>query len=135
VEKEIRYRGNQCSKRDVIDDILNTSALIARRERNTGETNKKYFSEVARGLLQFKSYLTNGVFRIDEAIIAGAKAALLAAKIKAGHTGELPYFEPSMKKSEFLIQHSEYSDLNKLPPEPLFYWHHALNFLFASPAR
>jgi len=132
VEKEIRYRGNQCSKNDVIDDILNTSALIARRERNTGEINKKYFSEVTRGLLQFKSYLTNGVFRIDEAIVGGAKAALLAAKIKTGHTGELPHFEARMKKSEFLIQHPEYNDLNKLPPEPLFYWHHALNIIFPS---
>ena len=120
MEKEIRYRGNQCSKNDVIDDILNTSALIARRERNTGETKKKYFSEVARGLLQFKSYLANGVFRIDEAIVGGAKAALLAVKIKTGHTGELPHFEARMKKSEFLIQHPEYSDLNKLTPEPLF---------------
>jgi hypothetical protein len=98
VEKEIRYRGNQCSKDDVIKDILNTSALIARRERNTGETSKKYFSEVTRGLLQFKSYLTNGIFRIDEAIIGGAKAALLAATIKVGHTGELPRFETGMKK-------------------------------------
>jgi hypothetical protein len=31
-----------------------------------------------------------------------------------------------------LIQHPEYNDLNKLPPEPLFYWHHALNILFPS---
>jgi hypothetical protein len=114
----------------VIDDIVNTAALIARRERNTGETNKKYFNEVTRGLLQFKSYLTNGVFRIDEAIVGGAKAALLAAKIKAGHSGELPHFEAGMKKSDHLIQQPEYFDLNKLPPEPLFYWHHALNILF-----
>ena len=130
VEKEIRYRGNQCGTNDVIDDIINAAALIARRERNTTEPHKSYFGEIKLGLLQFKAYLTNGIFRIDEAIVGGAKAALLAAKIKTGNADGLPQFEVGMKKSDFLVQHPEYINLNKLQSEPLFYWCHALNLLF-----
>jgi len=129
VEKEIRYRGNQCGRNDVIDDIFNAAVLIARRERNTEEPYKSYFAEMKPGLLQFKAYLTNGTFRIEEAIVSGAKAALLAAKIKTGNGDNLPQFEDGMKKSDFLVKHPEYIDLNKLQPEPLFYWYHALNLL------
>jgi hypothetical protein len=131
VEKEIRYRGNQCSKDDVISDIINTAALIARRERNTKDPHKTYFEEIKRGLLQFRAYQTKGNFRIEEATVSGAKAALLAARIKTGNTEPLPLFEVGMKKSDFLLQRPEYIDLNKLQPEPLFYWHQALRLLTA----
>jgi hypothetical protein len=129
VEKEIRYRGNQCGRNDVVDDIMNAAVLIARRERNTEEPYKGYFAEMKLGLLQFKTYLTNGTFRIEEAIVGGAKAALLAAKIRSGNVEGLPQFEPGMKKSDFLVRQPEFIDLNKLQAEPLFYWYHALNLL------
>lgn len=130
VEKEIHYRGDTCSKSEVIDDIIHTAALIARRERNTAEPHKSRFREIRTGLLQFKTYLTSSNFRIEEAILGGSKAALLAAKIKTGNTAALPQFEQGMKKSDFLIQHPDYIDLNKLSPEPLFYWYHALQLIF-----
>jgi hypothetical protein len=127
VEKEIRYRGNRCDRNEVLDDIINTAAMIARRERNTGDPHKSYFAEMKLGLLQFKTYLTNGTFRIEEAIVGGAKAALLAAKLKSGNKDRLPQFEAGTKKSDFLVSNPEFIDLNKLSAEPLFYWFHALN--------
>jgi hypothetical protein len=130
VEKEIKYRGNKCSRDDVFKDIVNTAAMIARREKNLEEPHKSYFNEIRLGLLQFKSYQTTSTFRIDEAITGSAKAALLATKIRAGHTDALPKFDPSLKKSDYLVHHEEYIYLNKLPAEPLFYWHHTLNILY-----
>ena len=129
VDKEISYRGNKCSRDDVFRDIVDTAAMIARREKNVEEPYKSYFREIKLGLLQFKSYQTTSAFRIDEAITGSAKAALLATKIRAGHTVALPKFDPSVKKSDYLIQHEEYIYLNKLPAEPLFYWYHTLSIL------
>jgi hypothetical protein len=89
--------------------------MIAKRDKNIYEPDTSYFKEIKLGLLQFKSYQTTSSFRIEEAVIGSAKAALLAAKIRAGHTGPLPIFEPSRKKNDYLIQKAEYSYLNKLP--------------------
>jgi len=85
---------------------------------------------VKKGLLQFINYQTRGNFRIEEAIIAGAKAALLAARIKTGDASPLPVYEESMKKADYLLTQPEYIDLNKLQVEPLFYWHHAMRIMY-----
>lgn len=127
VEKEIAYRGGNCTRNDVFDDIVNTATMIARREKNLEEPYKSQFKEIQRGLLQFKAYQTSSAFRIEEAICASAKAALLATKIQTGQIDALPRFQPDLKKADFLIQRSEYIHLNKLSAEPLFYWHHILN--------
>jgi hypothetical protein len=129
VEKEIAYRGHSCTRDEVIMDIITTGLLIARREKNTREPDVSHFKEIKTGLLQFKSYQTNTAFRIDEAITASAKAALLVTKIQAAHIDALPLFHRGMQKSDFLIQHPDYMYLNKLPPEPLYYWSQAISFL------
>jgi hypothetical protein len=131
VEKEIKYRGNQCSREGVFTDIVETAAMIAKREKNTEEPHKSYFKEIKLGLLQFKSYQTTSAFRIEEAITGSAKAALLAAKIKAGHTDALPKFEPGIQKNDYLIQHPAYLHLNKLPVEALYYWHHTILIFYS----
>ena len=130
VLKEIKYRNSKCSPEDVFQDILETAAMIAKRDKNIYEPDTSYFKEIKLGLLQFKSYQTTSSFRIEEAVIGSAKAALLAAKIRAGHTDALPIFEPSRKKNDYLIQKAEYSYLNKLPTEALFYWYHIVHAFF-----
>jgi nucleotidyltransferase AbiEii toxin of type IV toxin-antitoxin system len=134
VAKEITYRGGACTPDQVLEDIVAAAALVARRERNKEEPHKAHFAEMKRGLLQFINYQTRGAFRIDEAITAGAKAALLAARIKTRDTSPLPVFEAGMKKNDYLVIQSAYIDLNKLQVEPLFYWHHALRLLYPQPA-
>jgi hypothetical protein len=128
-EKEIAYRGGKCTRDDVFHDIVGTASMIARREKNLEEPYQSQFKEIQRGLLQFKAYQTSSAFRIEEAICASAKAALLAAKIKTGQVEALPRFQPDMKKADYLIQRPEYIHLNKLSAESLFYWYHTLNLL------
>jgi len=130
VTKEIAYRGGTCTPDQVVDDIVAAAALLARRERNKEEPYKTYFSEMKRGLLQFIAYQTRGAFRIDEAIVAGAKAALLAARIRTGDNSPLPVYDKEMKKADYLVTEPSFIDLNKLSVEPLFYWHHALLLLY-----
>lgn len=129
VAKEIAYRGNACSREDVLDDIIQTGLLIARRERNKEEPHAANFAEIRLGLLQFRAYQMAAPFRIDEAILASAKAALMAAKIKIGSNGQNETFPPEGKKSDYLIAHSDCVFLNKLPPEPLFYWRKTYDLL------
>ena len=127
VQKEIQYRGNRCGLDDVYRDIIETGSLIARREKNTEEPYKSYFEEIKRGLLQFKSYQTTSAFRIDEAIIGSAKAAVLIKKIQDKDDSPLPRFEAGLKKADYLIHNPQYIHLNKLSVEALFYWYHAIN--------
>lgn len=126
VLKEIKYRDNTCTTEDVVNDIIETGLLIARRETNKSELHLSNFNEIRRGLLQFKAYSTKGFFRIEEAIIASAKSALLAAKIRRNNMEVLAPFDKSRNKSDFLIELPDYIYLNKLPAEPLYYWYQAL---------
>jgi hypothetical protein len=126
VIKEIIYREANYNRNDVLDDIIQTGLLIARRERNKSEPHASNFKEIQRGLLQFKPYQMNSFFRIDEAIISSAKAAYMAACIKMRAGSKLEIYQPEYSKQDFLIQQAEYNFLNKLQAEPLFYWYKTL---------
>jgi hypothetical protein len=128
-QKEIEYRGKQFSMNDVITDIMETALLIANREKNKNEPDLSNFKELRFGLLQFKAYQTNSFFRIEEAITAAAKAALLAASIRAGKKGAVNIYDPSIKKTDYLIRDAKYNFLNRLQPEPLYYWHKTIQLL------
>jgi hypothetical protein len=129
VIKEIHYRSGSYSRNDVLDDIVQTGLLIARREKNKGEPYLSNFKEIQRGLLQFKPYQMTSFFRIDEAIVSSAKAAYMAARIKAGLNGNLELFQSGYDKQSLLIQNPNYNFLNKLQAEPLFYWHKAIKLI------
>lgn len=129
VTKEITYRGNANTREEVLQDIINTALTIAKRESNKEDPHMSNYREIQRGLLQFKAYQTNSFFRIEDAIISAAKAALLAAKLKTNGTGGLEFFKADVKKADYLIQHPEFIFLNKLQAEPLFYWNKAINIL------
>ena len=79
--------------------------------------------------MQFKSYQVTSFFRIDEAITAAAKAALLAAIIKAGITEKIEPFTAGLNKKDYLIEHPDYIFLNKLPVEPLYYWRKTIEII------
>jgi hypothetical protein len=79
--------------------------------------------------MQIKSYLITGVFRIDEAIEAAAKAAFMAAKIKTRNNEPLEIFDKKRDINDYLIKdqpHNYLNKLKKLPNGALFYWNHAL---------
>ena len=122
VTREIAYRGHTCTREDVLDDIIQTGLLIARKDRNKQDPDVSNFAEIKRGLQQFTSYVINRPFRIEDAIIASSKAALMAAKIKIGDDSPLPIYPEGASKAEFLINHPDCVYLNKLQGEALFYW-------------
>src|ERR1035437_5056479 len=104
VSKEIIYRNNKCNRDNVIQDIIDTALLIAKREANKVEPGVSNFKEIQMGLLQFKAYQMASFFRIDEAITAAAKAALLAARIRSNKKGKIELFNSGIKKEECLIE-------------------------------
>ena len=129
VVKEIGYRGIEDTPHSVLDDIINTAILIANRERNKEEPHLSNFLEIQTGLKQFRTYQVTSFFRIDEAITAAAKAALLAAIIKAGIMEKIEPFIAGLNKKDYLIEHPDYIFLNKLPVEPLFYWRKTIEII------
>lgn len=129
VQKEIIYRGNKCTREDVLEDIIQTGLLIAKREKNKTEPHLSNYKEIQRGLLQFKPYQMGSFFRIEEAIVSSAKAALMAAMIKSGSNKAVEGFLAEYNKQDYLVQNPEYTFLNKLQPEALFYWYKTLQTL------
>jgi hypothetical protein len=117
------------TREDVIQDIIHTGLLMAKREKNNEEPHASNFKEIQKGLLQFKAYQMSSFFRIEEAIVASSKSALMAARIKTGESGPSELFTPGRNKQDYLISHPDYLFLNKLTTEALFYWHKALKTL------
>jgi hypothetical protein len=129
VVKEIAYRGNTCSRENVLNDIIQTALMIAKREKNKEEPYLSQYKEIQRGLTQFIPYQMKPSFRLDQAITATAKAALLAAKIKSESYTLPAIYAPGFNKNQFLIEHSSYNFLNKLQAEPLFYWNQTIKLI------
>lgn len=123
------YRNGTYNREDVLNDIIQTSLLIAKREKNKKEPYLSNFKEIKKGLLQFKQYQMTSFFRIDEAIVASAKAAYVAARINADIYGDLEVFQKGYNKQDFLIHNPKYIFLNKLQPEALFYWFKSLEII------
>jgi hypothetical protein len=127
--KEIEYRKvqNINSIDAILNDIIETSLLIAKRENQLNEKDKNNYAELLRGINQFNHFVYNGAFRIEDAQLASAKAAFLAANILSKSKSKIIRF--NVKKAEHLtiIQHPEYNFLNKklkfvAKGEALYYW-------------
>lgn len=130
-QKEIAYRtGNTVTKEAVLNDIINTSLLIASMGKFF-DPNSEY-KHVATGLNQLKSYIYEGAFRSDEAILASSKAAHLAAMVLTGYNGEIMRWEDGGDIKDYFVRPIEYQFLNRrrnIPGAPLFYWYQTLGML------
>jgi len=134
---EISYRPekNINSVQQVLNDIIDTSILIAKKDILKGDEEKSKFAEINSGLNQFRSSVFVGKFGISEAQVAGSKAACLASIILADYKGKMQKFSPDIPLSDYLITHPEYNFLNKrlkyvAQGEALFYWHKSIDFLY-----
>lgn len=131
VQKELKYRNLDVSQIEVLDDITNTSILLAKREKNKLSHEKEYFKELQQGLKQFGSFLIEGAFTIEDAIIASAKAAIIANRLKKNNLTQLPIFS-DQDVSELKIE-GELNFLNKLKKlkdkSAFFYWWQVVNEL------
>lgn len=136
VVNEITYRPERVigSAEEVLKDIIETGLLIARREMQTGDENKAKFVEISTGINQFGHFVYVGNFRIEQAQVASAKAAYLAAVILADYTGDLLKHDETKPMTEYLIAHPDYNFLNKrlkfvARGEALFYWYQVVKLL------
>ncbi len=136
-QKEIAYRtANAISQEAVLNDIINTSLMIASQGKFF-DPNKEY-QHISTGLTQLKSYIYNGAFRSDEAVLASAKASYLAAIILTGYEGEIIRWQSGDDIKKYFVNPIEYQFLNKrrnIPGGPLFYWHQTLTMLGKNTGR
>jgi hypothetical protein len=85
-----------------------------------------YLLQRLSGIKQFGYFVYNGNFRIDDAIVAAAKAAVIAAAVKSDFTGSLPVYNARTANTQEIITHPDYIFLNKklrnISGGALFYW-------------
>lgn len=136
VEGEIKYRPERGIKsgEDALQDTIATALLIARREKQLSEVDKKHFEYLSKGIGQFTHFVYTSPFRIEHALVASAKAAYLAAIALTKYIGELVRFNENIPLTDFLISHPEYNFLNKQlkainKGEALFYWFQTIKLL------
>jgi hypothetical protein len=129
--KEIGYRAqNNITQEAVLHDIINTSLIVSSQGKFLDPGGS--YQHVALGLTQLKSYIYQGAFRKDEAVLASAKSAYLAAMILSGHEGEILRWRNENDIQEYFVKPIEFQFLNKrrnIPGGPLFYWYHTLSLL------
>lgn len=130
-QKEIAYREEEhLTTETVLNDIINTSLMIGSLGKFFDP--KGEFQHIARGLTQLKSYIYNGSFRLDDAVLASSKAAYLAAMIVTGYEGKIQRWQSGDDITKYSIAPIEYQFLNKrrnIPGAPLFYWYQTLSLL------
>ena len=129
--KEIAYRPeHKITTEEVLNEIINTSLMIGSLGKFF-DPNKD-FKHIEDGLNQIKSYIFNGAFRIDEAVLASSKVAYLAAIIITGYEGDIVHWKDGDDIMKYKIDPMDYNFLNKrinIPGSPLFYWYQALSLL------
>ncbi|MBN2683109.1 MAG: nucleotidyl transferase AbiEii/AbiGii toxin family protein [Bacteroidales bacterium] len=125
VAEEISMRKIVIVGKDVLDDIVDTALLIARRDKNKDKDAEK-FKEILLGLSKINNFIISGNFRIDEAIEASAKAAWFALKLERNNYDSMTLFNEKMDVSQLNIKDKEWGFLNKLKKsnKPAFYYWH-----------
>lgn len=129
---ELQYRALPLTTDDVLTDILATALILARRENQPTKSDTEKYEALALGVKQFGYFVYNGNFRIDDAVVASAKAALLAASIRTNTMGVLPVYD-AQTCGACLITHTDYTFLNKklrnVRGGALFYWSEVIKLL------
>ena len=98
------------------------------------KVDEEKFAELRKGINQFGHFVYLGNFRIEEAQLAGAKAAYLAAHILSKSGDDINRFNEAIEMKNYLIAHPEYNFLNKrlkfvAKGEALFYWNEVVKLL------
>jgi len=136
VKNELQYRSAlSATKEDVLMDMISTAELIAKRNSQDSASDNDKFAEIQNGLKRFNYYTINRPFRIEQAIVASAKVAVVAAKILKGDHTPLLRVPNGVQRSDYLIpfEITRYAYLNRklrsVATDAQFYWHTALKIL------
>lgn len=132
---EISYRQDvPLTVDDVLDDIIQTGLILANRDKQSTAANNEKYKELTVGINQFKYFLYRGNFRIEEAQVASAKAAYLAALIKTNAADPPLRFDKEVPLKSYIIDHPNFNYLNKkiknVPGGALFYWYQTITLLY-----
>ena len=137
-EQEIGFRKStnkeyEITVEDVLNDTFETCLTITRRQKNPSTQTTAKFKLLEKAIRSFGAgYLMQGHFRIENAMAASARVALLIAKILKNDMSSIDYYE-GHDITELIIEHSDYAYLNRLKRQPdksiFYYWHQALTLL------
>lgn len=132
---EIKYRPEREIKSvdQVLNDIIDTALLIAKKDILKTEDEKARFAEINTGINQFRHFVFVGKFEILEAQVASSKSAYLASIILT-NSNELQKFNKTIPLNDYLITDPDYNFLNKrlkfvAKGEALFYWYQTIKLL------
>lgn len=133
---EIKFRPERgiVSVEDVLKDTVATALIVARNTAQLNEEDRVVYTYFTKGVQQFGHYVYTANFRIEQAQVAVAKAAYLAAIVL---TDALSFekFDSAVPLNEYMINHPDYNFLNKqlkfvAKGEALFYWNRTIALLF-----
>ena len=130
--QQIEYRKLAITTDDVIDDIFNTALLLAKREKNKTEPDKSRFAELQSGLKMFGGHLIRRKFRIEDAIVAAAKAACFTQNIKSSTENSFELFRADSAVFDHDILNTDFNFLNRFKrtnKQAYFYWYKCLEMM------
>ena len=124
-KNELGYSGHsEKSHLDALEDSFNTAHLIATR----GRGNKKDFEELSRGIKGLASFMSDGKFFIDDAVVCSSHVAYLTQLLKIPDPMVIKRYDPNIDLTAIEIR-GDYKHLNKLKknnPEAFFYFNEAV---------
>lgn len=133
---EIKFRPERgiVSVEDVLKDTVATALIVARNTAQLNEEDRVAYTYFTKGIQQFGHYVYTANFRIEQAQVAVAKAAYLAAIVLTDAVS-FEKFDSAVPLNEYMINHPDYSFLNKqlkfvAKGEALFYWNRTIALLF-----
>lgn len=132
---EIDYRkdsDSDLSPELALQDTIDTCLIITKRGKGNADEKGK-FTQLQKGIIAFGTgYLMTGNFRIDDAIVAAAKVAYLAAKLLVNDLSPMSRYKGEDIKP-LNIENQEWSFLNRLKRQPdkssFYYWYQTVQIL------
>lgn len=120
--KELEFRKLELSRKDVLDDIIETSLLVTRFPGGNKDDSPE-LRELLNGLNRFKSYPIAVKYRADDAILSASKAAYIASCLKNGKS-KIDFYigesEPAILNLPEKFKHI--AKLKRRLPEAYYYW-------------
>ncbi|MDO9577353.1 MAG: nucleotidyl transferase AbiEii/AbiGii toxin family protein [Candidatus Cloacimonadales bacterium] len=132
VAAEIEYRKLSIDSDEVLHDVIATAKLIASQGKLEFKEDQEHYREILTGIKALNEFLINERFRLEDAVLASAKAALLAAKLLRKDNSSLQLFSPELNILDYMIEDPDHNSLNKLrkiPGGSLFYWYHTIKLI------
>ena len=134
-KQEIEYRKEthpDLTPEQVLQDTIDTCLIITKRERGNSDEKAK-FAQLQKGITAFGTgYLMSGNFRIDDAVVASAKVAHLAAKLLTNDLSPINHYNGEDIK-QLNIENQDWNFLIRLKRQPdkssFYYWYHTVQLL------